>query len=71
MAHETLCEEDLNLKFLVEDLPESRDEVDSVSKHVINFESGTAAYLPKYCLDSENRAVKNETRRLRTVGDTY
>ena len=69
MAYETLFEEDLNLRFLVQDVPESRDEVDSISKHVVNLESGSAVYLPKYSLDSENRAFKQEARRLRTVGN--
>ena len=67
MAYETLLEEDRNLKFLVQDVPESRDEADSISKYVVNLESASAVYLPKYSLDSENRAVKQETRRLRTV----
>ena len=67
MAYETLFEEDRNLRFLVEDVPESRDEADSISKHVVNLECGSAGHLPKYSLDSENRAVKQETKRLRTV----
>ncbi len=66
MASDTLFEEDLHLRFLLEDVPQDRDEVDSISKHVINFESGSA-YLPTYFVDSENRAVKQETRALRTV----
>jgi hypothetical protein len=66
MAHENALEEDRNLRFLLEDVPEDRDEVDSVSKQVINFESGSV-YLPKYFIDSENHAVRKGTRRLRMV----
>lgn len=58
--------EDLNLKFLVEDLPESREEVDSVSKQVISFECGSES-LPKYFVNSDIHAVQKEKPRLRTV----
>ena len=67
MAYDSSCEEDLNLRFLLEDIPEDRDEVDSVSKHVIDFESRPV--LSKYFIDSESRAVKQEATRLRTVSE--
>lgn len=66
MAYDSGREEEFELGFLREDLPEGDDEVDSVSKQVINFEHG-AVYLPKYFVDSNNHAVKKETRRIRTV----
>ena len=65
MAYDSSSSEDLNLRFLLEDIPEDRDEVDSVSRHVIDFESRPV--LPKYFVDSENRAFKQKTTRLRTV----
>ena len=66
MSYDGASDEDLNLKFLDESVPEERDEVDSISKQVIDFESASA-YLPKFFVNSENQVVKQETRRSRTV----
>ncbi|XP_028394717.1 uncharacterized protein LOC114518885 [Dendronephthya gigantea] len=68
MAYDSGSEEEMDWSFLCEDSPEGVDEVDAVSNQVINFESETS-YMPKYFVDSNNRAVKKETRRLRTVSE--